>query len=504
MKAPKAFISYSWDDGEHREWVRRFASRLRHEGVDVTLDQWHAAPGDQLPAFMERAIRENDFVLIICTPKYKAKSDDRHGGVGYEGDVIHGEVFVTGNHRKFIPILRIGEWSSSAPSALLGKYYIDLRDKPEYETNYRDLLLTLHGKRDEAPIIGNINLPIQAESTFSESPSVNIKTRDLPKPRHYTFISDKKVDVMFPQIPTDYIHSFKHSSEKTNPYFKVGIVSQYINEFYEVGTIDDPKEYFSGTIKARCLVTVGEVFFGSMIEVVKGEKKFKYVGLSGSLQHMKDYVFRELRNKPDYIDSDSWFRSKLWGRNAEADFVPLTSSTAGFHSYLRQISSAEWEKEQESKKLAEQKTEKLNLTELLSDSQHKESASNESKTIKEKYREHWKEVFLGLLLSGLPLSLSVLGRHWIGRWAFVLIALSILWALLVIAILHWYVTFKLNLKMDLSVLFEGPTLECSVRNVTMTLRASEEDYEFLAKTITVGECKGEMVVLGSPVYIALK
>ena len=33
---------------------------------------------------MEREIRKNDYILIICVPKYKAKSDNRVGGLGYE------------------------------------------------------------------------------------------------------------------------------------------------------------------------------------------------------------------------------------------------------------------------------------------------------------------------------------------------------------------------------------------------------------------------------------
>jgi hypothetical protein len=67
---PKAFITYSWDDEVHKEWVMRLATRMRADGVDVTLDRWHAAPGDQLPAFMERAVRENDFVIAVCTPRF--------------------------------------------------------------------------------------------------------------------------------------------------------------------------------------------------------------------------------------------------------------------------------------------------------------------------------------------------------------------------------------------------------------------------------------------------
>ena len=35
-----AFISYSWDDDQHCEWVRKLAERLRADGVDVSIDRW--------------------------------------------------------------------------------------------------------------------------------------------------------------------------------------------------------------------------------------------------------------------------------------------------------------------------------------------------------------------------------------------------------------------------------------------------------------------------------
>lgn len=155
-KTPKVFISYSWDDVAHKQWVRDFATRLiTKEGVDVVLDLWEMAPGDQIPEFMERAVRENDFVIIICTPNYKFKMDNRGGGVGYEGDIMSGEIFVKGNDRKFIPILRVGEWKDVAPTAFIGKYYIDLRGDPYNENNYRDLIQTLFDERAKKPILGN-------------------------------------------------------------------------------------------------------------------------------------------------------------------------------------------------------------------------------------------------------------------------------------------------------------------------------------------------------------
>ena len=133
---------------------KTFAARLRADGVDVTLDRWAAIPGDRLPHFMEQAIRENCYVLIVCTPKYKEKSDNRKGGVGYEGDIMTGEVHTQGNHRKFIPILRRGDWKTAMPSWLAGKYDIDLTGDPYSEENYRDLVLTLHDLREQAPPVG--------------------------------------------------------------------------------------------------------------------------------------------------------------------------------------------------------------------------------------------------------------------------------------------------------------------------------------------------------------
>ena len=151
---PKTFISYSWDDESHKGWVRDFASRLRRDGVDATIDQWAVIPGDRLPLFMEQAVRDNSYVLVVCTPKYKEKSDNRRGGVGYEGDIMTAEVYAKGNHRKFIPVLRHGDWTTAIPSWLTGKYSIELSDEPFSEAQYQDLLATLHNIRDQAPPLG--------------------------------------------------------------------------------------------------------------------------------------------------------------------------------------------------------------------------------------------------------------------------------------------------------------------------------------------------------------
>ena len=103
---------------------------------------------------METAIRENDYVLIVCMLNYKLRSELRQGGVGYEGDIMTAEVLNARNDRKFIAIRRIGDWGAALPSWLKGKYSIDLSGDPYSEAQYNDLLVTLHNKREQAPPIG--------------------------------------------------------------------------------------------------------------------------------------------------------------------------------------------------------------------------------------------------------------------------------------------------------------------------------------------------------------
>jgi hypothetical protein len=155
MSPPRVFLSYAWESDDHRAWVRSLGSKLRADGVDARLDEWLVVPGDQLPSFMEREIREANFVLAICTPTYKEKSDARSGGVGYEGAIITAELFTMANERKVIPVLQQGSWVKAAPSWALGKFFLDFTGTNFPEQGYRRLLEALHGRIQWGPPVGN-------------------------------------------------------------------------------------------------------------------------------------------------------------------------------------------------------------------------------------------------------------------------------------------------------------------------------------------------------------
>ncbi len=176
---PKVFIAYSWDDEAHKRWVADLATRLRGDGVESRLDQWHAVPGDKLPRFMEQEIRENDFVLIICTPRYRLKFDGRDGGAGYEGDIMTGEVYKRNNDRKFIPILAKGSEEESMSSWLKSKFYIDLSTPEGYERDYPHLLATLLNTH---PVPPAVKLRAVATALTPDSGSSQPAVVETPRP----------------------------------------------------------------------------------------------------------------------------------------------------------------------------------------------------------------------------------------------------------------------------------------------------------------------------------
>jgi len=152
-KHPKVFVSYAWEGEEHQDWVRKFATRLRHDGVDVSLDQWDLEPGDNRLQFMEK-VASVDSVVIVCTPLYAEKSNARQAGVGYESNIITSGIAEKTGRQKYIPVLRSGGWASSVPVWLKHAIGADLTGDLYSDTEYRKLLRTLHRKRVSTPKLG--------------------------------------------------------------------------------------------------------------------------------------------------------------------------------------------------------------------------------------------------------------------------------------------------------------------------------------------------------------
>jgi hypothetical protein len=134
------FISYSWDDDEHKDWVIHLAKKIEAAGGNPLLDQKNLKFGNNIPLFMETMIVRADVVLLILTPKYKLKADNRSGGVGYEYNIINGKLYSLHQNEKYIPVLRNGNHDTSVPLFLQSYRYADLTKGTHYQKNLDDLL----------------------------------------------------------------------------------------------------------------------------------------------------------------------------------------------------------------------------------------------------------------------------------------------------------------------------------------------------------------------------
>lgn len=156
IENPKVFISYSWDDEEHKTWVLNFASRLRANGIEVILDRYELQAGKNIPHFMEQALEKSDKVLVVFTENYKLKADGRTGGVGYEYSILNNDIYKNiATNSKYIPILKNGTFETSVPSFMQQFIVIDMTDDAQYEEKVKEVTLALYDKPIiEKPVVG--------------------------------------------------------------------------------------------------------------------------------------------------------------------------------------------------------------------------------------------------------------------------------------------------------------------------------------------------------------
>jgi len=103
----KIFISYSWGNSGHQEWVVNLATRLMNDTVDVILDRWSLKDGHDIHSFMEEMVKSDEIfrVLILSDRKYTQKANEREGGVGTETQIITPNIYSKEKQEKFIPVV---------------------------------------------------------------------------------------------------------------------------------------------------------------------------------------------------------------------------------------------------------------------------------------------------------------------------------------------------------------------------------------------------------------
>lgn len=150
MTSPKLFISYSWSNAEHEQWVIDLATELRETGVDVILDKWDLKEGHDAVVFMEKMVTDPEIkkVAIICDEKYVVKANERAGGVGTETQIISSEVYENQAQEKFVAVVREKDNNGKAylPTYYKNRIHIDLSEQENYANNFERLLRWIFDK----------------------------------------------------------------------------------------------------------------------------------------------------------------------------------------------------------------------------------------------------------------------------------------------------------------------------------------------------------------------
>jgi len=109
-KIPKVFISYAHESEKLSDQVLQFSNELRAKGVDSEIDQYEEAPPQGWAKWMLKQIDEADFVLVVASPTYYARSKDSGNeskglGAKWETTQIIQNVYESVNNNiKYIPI----------------------------------------------------------------------------------------------------------------------------------------------------------------------------------------------------------------------------------------------------------------------------------------------------------------------------------------------------------------------------------------------------------------
>src|SRR5207244_13382901 len=122
--------------------VKQLGARLREDGIDARLDAWHLNDGVTIAEFMNREVRQAARILVVCSPKYRAKvhameEGELPTGSGWEHMLVTPAIIAGGKKRDQISVVLFrGTWNESAPDFLLGLPYVDLTSDEQFEVNY--------------------------------------------------------------------------------------------------------------------------------------------------------------------------------------------------------------------------------------------------------------------------------------------------------------------------------------------------------------------------------
>lgn len=257
MSIPKVFISYSWDNDLHKDWVVNLMNRLRNNGVDAEIDRSITQKGTvNLNRMMIQKFRESDFIIVVLTENYAKKADSYEGGVGLETTFLGNELL--NNLKKVIPIKRENNKDDIViPYCLKGVNYTDFSDDSRFNESLNELLHRLFGVDmiKVNPIGKRPDLNPKEVNYDMSTSNVFLKDFNIPDLKIITDIDKNKfMNDSFSDIK-EYLIRLSDETQKRNSTFQYELKE---TNNYEYGI----NYYISGMQKAFVRIWIGAFLGG--------------------------------------------------------------------------------------------------------------------------------------------------------------------------------------------------------------------------------------------------
>ena len=143
----KALLSYAHENTQHERLVRNLSDRLRPDGVECEIDQYHDAPLPGWPQWMSQQIFDEErFILVVASRSYARRwSLAEQSGVGlgakYEGKLIRHVLYSgDGLNGRVIPVVMTRNDICYVPPELRDTTRYDVSTDIDYDLLLRRLI----------------------------------------------------------------------------------------------------------------------------------------------------------------------------------------------------------------------------------------------------------------------------------------------------------------------------------------------------------------------------
>lgn len=298
----RIFISYSYDNEEHEEWVLNLSTKIEeYEEFHVTLDKYDLSYFHEKNLFMEKAVSESDIIVIIASDKYVEKANDRQGGVGIETSMTVAKHFkqIEETGKSNIIAIYKSNRKQELPSYLNGARLRLNFDSSSFESKFDELIKALSGeplinRPKKTRTLSTINI-IKSFNTADSILSINYKNR-----KRIDYIQTEKVKYEYWECLAPAKHYFLTLFPNSN-------IKDSIIKFITNNT-NLPKDIT--VLKEKESNTATNVFIEYLIEDSPSIYEYSYSKYLWELCIDQNFKIKnKVADEPNYIPQDIYYYS---------------------------------------------------------------------------------------------------------------------------------------------------------------------------------------------------